>query len=125
MGRYYSGDIEGKFWFAVQSSDDAEFFGGEVIEPTAITYLFTEEYDSESLKAGIKKCKKALGKYKKEIDAFFSKKEFWNDEELIKYLKVDKEKEHELLKWYARLLLGKKILAKVKETGRCEFEAEY
>ena len=26
MGRYYSGDIEGKFWFAVQSSDDADFF---------------------------------------------------------------------------------------------------
>ena len=27
MGRYYTGDIEGKFWFAVQSSDDADFFG--------------------------------------------------------------------------------------------------
>ena len=27
MGRYYNGDIEGKFWFAVQSSDDADFFG--------------------------------------------------------------------------------------------------
>ena len=36
MGRYYNGDIEGKFWFAVQSSDDADFFSidsftGEVI----------------------------------------------------------------------------------------------
>ena len=29
MGRYYSGDIEGKFWFAVQSSDDADNFGVE------------------------------------------------------------------------------------------------
>jgi hypothetical protein len=27
MGRYYNGDIEGKFWVAVQSSDDADFFG--------------------------------------------------------------------------------------------------
>ena len=27
MGRYYNGDIEGKFWFGVQSSDDADFFG--------------------------------------------------------------------------------------------------
>ncbi len=27
MGRYYNGDIEGKFMFAVQSSDDADFFG--------------------------------------------------------------------------------------------------
>ena len=25
MGRYYNGDIEGKFRFAVQSSNDAEF----------------------------------------------------------------------------------------------------
>ena len=25
MGRYYQGDIEGKFWFAVQSSNDADF----------------------------------------------------------------------------------------------------
>ena len=29
MGRYYSGDIEGKFWFAIQSSDDADYFGVE------------------------------------------------------------------------------------------------
>ena len=27
MGRYYSGDIEGKFWFALQSSDAADRFG--------------------------------------------------------------------------------------------------
>jgi hypothetical protein len=27
MGRHYYGDIEGKFWFAVQSSFDADFFG--------------------------------------------------------------------------------------------------
>ena len=31
MGRYYDGDIEGKFWFAVQSSDDGEFFGAKDI----------------------------------------------------------------------------------------------
>lgn len=30
MGRYYSGDIAGKFWFACQSSDDAENFGGKI-----------------------------------------------------------------------------------------------
>jgi hypothetical protein len=27
MGRFYTGDIEGKFLFGVQSSNDAEFFG--------------------------------------------------------------------------------------------------
>lgn len=30
MGRYYSGDISGKFWFGVQSSTDAENFGGKI-----------------------------------------------------------------------------------------------
>ena len=29
MGRYYNGDIEGKFWFGVQASNDADFFGSE------------------------------------------------------------------------------------------------
>ena len=27
MGRFYNGDICGKFWFGIQSSDDAESFG--------------------------------------------------------------------------------------------------
>jgi hypothetical protein len=27
MGRFYTGDIEGKFWFAIQSSGDADYFG--------------------------------------------------------------------------------------------------
>jgi hypothetical protein len=27
MGRYYSGDISGKFWFGIQSSHDADYFG--------------------------------------------------------------------------------------------------
>ena len=27
MGRYYSGDIEGKFWFGIQDSNDPDFFG--------------------------------------------------------------------------------------------------
>jgi hypothetical protein len=30
MGRYYSGDIAGKFWFGVQDSTDAENFGGKI-----------------------------------------------------------------------------------------------
>jgi len=30
MGRYYTGDICGKFWFGIQSSDDPENFGAEL-----------------------------------------------------------------------------------------------
>ena len=36
MGRYYNGDIEGKFWFGVQSSDDGDFFGSKGEEPNHI-----------------------------------------------------------------------------------------
>jgi hypothetical protein len=32
MGRYYSGNIEGKFWFGTQSSDDATNFGVDPVE---------------------------------------------------------------------------------------------
>ena len=28
MGRYYNGDVEGKWWFGVQSSDTPQKFGG-------------------------------------------------------------------------------------------------
>jgi hypothetical protein len=36
MGRYYCGDISGKFWFTIQSSLDADHFGGESFHP----YMF-------------------------------------------------------------------------------------
>ena len=39
MGRYYDGDIEGKFWFGVQSSDDADFFGSKGYQPEYIDCL--------------------------------------------------------------------------------------
>ena len=42
MGRYYDGDIEGKFMFGRQSSDDADFFGQEGT-PTHIDYYFQKE----------------------------------------------------------------------------------
>jgi hypothetical protein len=31
MGRYYNGDINGKFWYGIQDSDDALHFGAEEI----------------------------------------------------------------------------------------------
>ncbi len=43
MGRYYSGDIEGKFWFGVQSSDDADFFGVTGYAPETLEYYFEKD----------------------------------------------------------------------------------
>ncbi len=41
MGRYYYGDIEGKFMFAVQPSNAAERFGADDCEPAYIEYTIS------------------------------------------------------------------------------------
>ncbi len=122
MGRYYNGEgIEGKFWVGVQDSDDASFFGGEVVEPQILKYHF-DMNDLESIKEGIKKCNAELGENKEKIDQFFEEKATYNDIELGEYLEV--ENSSSLLEWYARLELGEKILKCVKEQDYCDFEAE-
>ena len=55
MGRYYTGDIEGKFWFGVQDSTDADYFGVQG-EPRFYHYYFDTD-DLPKIKEGIKKCK--------------------------------------------------------------------
>jgi len=122
MGRYYNGDIEGKFWFGVQSSDDAEFFGVSGSQ-NYLNYYFTTD-DLPSIKSGIKKCEKALGKYKEKLDKFFKNCNGYNDEMLVEKLSVDEKRVRELLTWYARLGLGEKILKCVKKNGECNFDAE-
>lgn len=123
MGRYYNGDINGKFWFAIQASDDASFFGGEVLEPNTIEYGFVED-DLDSIKEGLSKCSKALGENEKKLDTYFEENNGYNDRELSKYLEVTEEKLNGLLKWYARKELGQKILECVEEQGSCYFDAE-
>jgi len=127
MGRYYSGDIEGKFWFAVQPSNDASFFGGQESEPKSepnyINYYFNTD-NLQSIKDGIKQCKKELDDNLKKINIFFKKRKTYNDKQLSEALEVNEDKTKILLEWYARLELGKKILKCVKEKGECYFEAE-
>ena len=123
MGRYYTGDIEGKFWFGVQSSTDASFFGGDESESNCFDYYF-DQSDLPEIKAGLKKCQEKLGKYKEKLDKFFKGGEGYTDEELVKELDTSVMKVKKLLKWYARLGLGEKILKSVKENGVCQFEAE-
>jgi len=129
MGRYYNGDIEGKFWVAVQSSRDADFFGVEGHHMN-LHYCF-DENNLEDIKKGVKKCKDELGEHKKILDNFFNENDGWNKEMLSKYF----EDKHNImlgtesnirnmLGWYARLDLGEKIQKCVEDKGHCEFEAE-
>lgn len=123
MGRYFSGDIEGKFWFAVQASDAADRFGVTGETPNYLNYYFDLD-NLPDIKKGIEEILKNLGDYKQKIDEFFSKKSAYTDEELQKHLGVDEVKERYLLSEYADLHLGEKILKCVEENGSCEFEAE-
>ena len=43
MGRYYSGDVDGKFMFAIQSSDAHERFGAEEQESGFVEYWIGRE----------------------------------------------------------------------------------
>jgi len=131
MGRYYHGDIEGKFWFAVQSSNDADFFGCEG-EARFLNYYYHEGH-LDQVKEGIKDCKSSLGEYKKHLDNFFKTDgdKGYNEQMLIEYLnKNAKNGTHTengvkfFLEWYARLELGKEILKCIKDNGECSFEAE-
>jgi hypothetical protein len=43
MGRYYNGDVEGKFWFAIQGSDAPERFGAFERDSGYIDYAINRE----------------------------------------------------------------------------------
>jgi hypothetical protein len=135
MGRYISGDIERKLWFAVQSSDDADHFGyigdyvyyndppGEEDEPYALAYSFNTEH-LESINNGIQECLDALGEYKEKFDLYFGEHNGYTDENLAEKTGCGMEKVKELLQNYARLELGMEIKKCVEETGTCCFDAE-
>ena len=131
MGRYYNGDIDGKFWFAVQSSDDADFFGVQG-EARFLSYYFDED-DKKNVHKGILECDKHLGKYRELLDDFFKDREGYNNQTLAQYLnekvtpkypKHTEEKVKHYLEWNARLILGRKIYNCILEQGDCSFEAE-
>ena len=123
MGRYYSGDIEGKFWFGVQNSDDASFFGGEELEPSGIEYLFNRD-DLKSIEHGLSRCRKKLGAVEMKLDSFFEKNKSYSDVRLAKAIGKDVAELRTILEWYARLELGRKIHAYVKGHDECYFTAE-
>lgn len=119
MGRYYSGDIEGKFWFAVQNSTVGEDrFGCVEYNPDIIEYYADKEMlptINEELKSIEDKMGDQLAKY----EEFFTINDSYNDQKLIDAgLKV------KLLNEYADYTFGVKLRNCILEQGSCHFTAE-
>lgn len=122
MGRYYTGDIEGKFWFGVQASDDGEFFG---MKPnTSFIDYYIDESDIDAIEQGIKECKVVLRGHLTKMNKFFKGSSGYTNKQLEEVLNVNEEATYDLLVWYARLQLGKKIHEQVLKDGSCYMNAE-
>lgn len=113
MGRYYWGDIEGKFGFAVQNSDAADRFGVCGQEPNHLEYYFEEEHIEE---------------VQEELDAIEKKLIEWG---ILSDVLADKVptipeglKERAVLREAYDYWLGRKILKCLQENGSCQFQAE-
>ena len=132
MGRYYSGDINGKFWFAVQSSRAAERFGATEIDENVIHYVCE---DLSLVEEGIKECVDVLGENKEKFDKFFEKNASYTDEMLLEWFGLEDTEQNKLhirqmLGDYADLGLGIKMRDEMKRREEefgdptIEFDAE-
>tara|TARA_Y100000004_G_C8909376_1_gene410200 strand:- start:392 stop:817 length:426 start_codon:yes stop_codon:yes gene_type:complete len=140
MGRHYNGDIEGKFWFGVQSSNDADYFGVKGYARD-LEYYFDRD-DIPKIEKGIKSCKHELSELIQGgadvLDRFFSKTDMYQDKDIAELIekankwdvkgpkacRASKKTVEYTLKWYARLRLGKEILDCVIKHNHCHFNAE-
>ena len=123
MSRNYQGDIQGKFWFAVQESTDPAFFGAQSVreEGKTITY---QTNDMNACLEGIERCKEELGDAIEKLQKLFQTSNGFTRQQVAEHLQVEELEALRVLKWYARLVLGTKMLASLLEFGRCNIEAE-
>ena len=84
MGRYYNGDIEGKFMFGVQCSTSGERFGAQEVEPTWIDYevdredfeiLFNDQMKELNENGSVSKCKEFFEWVEKENNNLYNTKD--------------------------------------------------
>ena len=123
MGRYYYGDIEGKFWFAVQSSNAADRFGVVGTRPQTIQYYFTKE-DLPAVQQELKKIETTLGEYKERIKQYFEERQGYRNDEMAQALNISEKDLKTYLREYADYELGEKIEKHLLEHETCQFEGE-
>jgi hypothetical protein len=118
MGRYYNGDINGKFWFGVQPSNSADRFGVTGHVPEYIEYQFNEE-DKPGVETELKRIENELSDQLQLIEGFFTKHDSYSNAMLIEHGINEDD-----LREYADYKLGQQILDCLNERGYCEFTAE-
>ena len=123
MGRWYSGDVEGKFWFGIQDSNAADRFGVTGHQPQELYYHFDEESLPEIYQE-LSNIATNLGSNLILLHKFFEENDSYSDEKVAEYLKVEPNAIQNILKDYADYELGLKIAEAVRTTGQCEFTAE-
>jgi hypothetical protein len=152
MGRYYYGDIEGKFVFAIQSSWDADNFGVKgIYEKEEYEYSSDDDNDASSCETSYEtyyihyRFEKSdldyvilqIGEITKQLEQLCSpevykqiadyKKEHPNEysyEYIINILRNNNIDVDRFVEIEARLELGIQIKECIEETGRCHFKAE-
>jgi len=123
MGRYITGDIERKLWFAVQSSNAADRFGSTGFEPNYLEYYFDKEDNLKSVQSELKTIEDSIGiENIKKLDEFFEKVNGYNDDIMIKHniLEIWNENKYD----YTDYKLGKDIEECLIRKGYCNFQAE-
>jgi hypothetical protein len=123
MGRYISGDINRKLWFAVQSSNAADRFGFIGCEPNYIEYYFNKEDNLEELQNELKNIEDTIGlKNMEKLNKFFEETNGYNDKIMEEHNILNIWNKHKVD--YADYLLGKDIEKCLLEKGECNFQAE-
>ena len=129
MGRYFSGDIEGKFWFAVQPSDIHEQFGAEKQNPSFIDYII--ENGPQVLK-GLEALESRLGQYLEVAHQFFEHNIIYMEEDFMEFAQAcgmnckDTEVAKRVIRDYADWISGMQILEYFNKTkaDTCYISAE-
>tara|TARA_Y100001970_G_scaffold285576_1_gene405711 strand:+ start:667 stop:1026 length:360 start_codon:yes stop_codon:yes gene_type:complete len=118
MGRYYNGDVEGKFMFAVQPSNAHERFGAVEYEPNYITYTIDRDKYDDIVKELNSIDRGSIDR----VNKMFKENNGYNDE-IMKQYNVSKKD----LSEYADYMLGEQVknfFDDNPDSYECNFEAE-
>jgi hypothetical protein len=125
MGRYYEGDISGKFWFGVQPSNAADRFGSIGYEPSYAVYTFIKEDHLDTVKNELDVIRTTIGEDNiKLLDDFFEQNDLYSNIKMEEFNKDLPDIWNKHKSDYADYCLGLQIYNYLLEHDYCEFTAE-